>query len=137
MRVGRPGRRLNRLAGCLSALAVFAATAVWVAPSASAQVAILGLRKSVSLNPPTVPPNERFTWFLSASCSSLSEPCRGVQIVDVLPASLATAAADVQLGGQAQSFNYNPATRTATFTMFDPMLPGTIAQVVWMAPSAR
>ena len=102
---------------------------MWVAPSAGAQVAILALRKSVSLNPATVPPNERFTYFLSASCSSLSEPCTGVQIVDVLPPELATGAADVELGGQAASFNYNAATRTATFTMFDPMLAGTIAQV--------
>lgn len=128
MRVGRP-RRLMRLASCLSALAMFVGTSVWSAPPAAAQTAVLALRKSVSLNPPTVPPNERFTYFLSASCSSLSEPCTGVQIVDVLPPELATSAADVELGGQAAAFNYNAATRTATFTMFDPMLPGTIAQV--------
>ena len=58
MRVGRPGRRLNRLAGCLSALAVFAGTTVWVSQPVAAQVAVLGIAQ-VGVPQPGDRPAER------------------------------------------------------------------------------
>ncbi len=130
MRRDRHGRWLVRLTRVAGAFGVAAASAVVIASPASAQTAQLGLSKSVSLPPPaTVAPNQAFTYFLSYSCSSLSAPCAGGVITDVLPPQLSGAAADVVLSGNFQTASYNPANRTATFVLFTPLDPGTTAQV--------
>jgi LPXTG-motif cell wall-anchored protein/uncharacterized repeat protein (TIGR01451 family) len=129
MRVDRPGRRLNRLAGALAVFAITAGSAVFWPGSASAQTADLGLTKSVSPAIGAFPPNREFNFFLSYSCSSLSEPCTGARIVDVIPPQLSRAVADVSFGGNFADVQYDPATGTATFIMFDPLPAGTTAQV--------
>jgi uncharacterized repeat protein (TIGR01451 family)/LPXTG-motif cell wall-anchored protein len=102
---------------------------VWAADSAGAQSAEVDLGKSVALNPAQVGPGQRFTYFLSYSCSSLTAFCTGARIVDVLPPQLSRAATDVEFGGNFASSSYDPATGTATFVLFDPLPPGTTAQV--------
>jgi hypothetical protein len=131
MKVGKPRGRLRRLLGATAAFAVASSVAVFAAHDAGAQTAELALRKSVSLNPAQVAPGDRFTFFLSYSCSSLSDPCRGARITDVLPPQLSRAAADVELGGNfdPSGTTYDPATGTVSFALFDPLAPGTTAQV--------
>ena len=97
--------------------------------TAQAQTSTLGLTKSVSLNPAVIGPAESFTYFLSYSCSSLTTPCTGAQIVDVLPPQLSRLATDVRLGGNFRSSSYDASTGTVTFTLFDPLPAGTTAQV--------
>ena len=131
MNVRTPRRRLRRFLGATAAVAVVAGVAVLPSGTASAQTAGLGLTKAVQLNPAQAAPGERFTYFLSYSCSSLTTPCENAVITDVLPPQLSRAAADVELGG---NFNpagtsYNAATGTATFNLFTPLPPGTTAQV--------
>ncbi len=131
MNVGTPHGRLRRLLCATAAVAVVAGVAVLPSGTASAQTAGLGLTKAVQLSPPQAAPGDRFTYFLSYSCSSLTTPCTDAQIVDVLPPQLSRAAADVELGGNFDpaGTSYNAATGTATFNLFTPLPPGTTAQV--------
>ena len=96
----RPVRRLPWIRA-LVALSLAAAPVVLSAGPAQAQVAVLGLRKAVSLPAPNeVAPATPFTYFLSYSCSSLNLDCTGVTITDVIPPQLSRLASDVKLVGQ-------------------------------------
>jgi uncharacterized repeat protein (TIGR01451 family) len=128
MRVDGPPRRQLLIRALIAAS--LAATPVLVsAAPAQAQTAQLGLNKSVSLNPRQIGPAQQFTYFLSYSCSSLTEPCRGARITDVLPPQLSRLATDVRFAGNFQSVSYNAANGTVTFVLFDPLPAGTTAQV--------
>ena len=84
----KPVRRLPWIRA-LVALSLAAAPVVLSAGPAQAQVAVLGLRKAVSLPAPNeVAPVTPFTYFLSYSCSSLNLDCTGVTITDVIPPQL-------------------------------------------------
>ena len=129
MRVEQPRRRV-RLVRALIALGLVAAPVVIGATPAGAQTATLGLSKSVSLPAPAqAAPAQPFVYFLNYACSSLTENCTGAKIVDVLPPQLSHAATDVEFKGNFKTVTYNPATGTATFTLFDPLPAGTTAQV--------
>ena len=124
MRVDKPKSR--GLLRAIVAVSLATAPVVIGAGTAHAQTATLGLSKSVSLSPPQVAPATPFTFFLSYSCSSLSEACVGAKIVDVLPPQLSHAATDVKLQGNFKTATYDAATGTATFTLFTPLPAGTI-----------
>ena len=113
MRIGM-GPRRGRFVRASIAFSLAVAPVVLSTGPASAQVAVLGLRKAVSLPAPaTVAPATNFTYFLSYSCSSLSQDCVGATIVDVLPPELSHLATDVKLAGNFASANYDAATGTA------------------------
>jgi uncharacterized repeat protein (TIGR01451 family) len=125
----KPRGRLPWIRG-LIALSLAAAPVMLSSGPANAQVAVLGLRKAVSLPPPSeVAPATPFTYFLSYSCSSLSQDCHGAVITDVIPAELSRQVADVKLAGNFASATYDAATGTARFVLFDPVAAGTTAQV--------
>ena len=95
----KPVRRLPWIRA-LVALSLAAAPVVLSAGPAHAQPAVLGLRKAVSLPAPNeVAPATPFTYFLSYSCSSLSQDCVGATITDVIPPQLSRQVQDVKLSG--------------------------------------
>ena len=113
-RTGGRGPLRRRIRCVVAALAVVAAPTVISVGPANAQVpAELDLAKSVSQ--PTAAPGEDVIFFLSYSCTSLTEPCIGATVTDTLPPELSRAAADVQFGGNFADVTYNPTTGTALF----------------------
>ena len=131
MRTGTSPWRPRRLLRAAIALSLAAAPVIVAGGEATAQTApLLSLRKSVSLpNPATAAPGEPFSFFLSYSCSSLSTPCVGATITDVIPPQLSRQVADVRFQGNFQSVNYDASSGTAVFTLFSPIAAGTTAQV--------
>jgi uncharacterized repeat protein (TIGR01451 family) len=131
MRFGTSPWRPRRLLRAAVALSLAAAPVIVAGGEVSGQtLAVLGLRKSVSLpDPATAAPGEPFTFFLSYSCSSLSTPCVGATITDVIPPQLSRQVNDVRFQGNFQSVNYDANTGTATFVLFSPLAAGTTAQV--------
>ena len=131
MRVGIQPRRPLRLLRAFVALSLATVPVVLSAgPATSQNPALLALRKTVALPPPAeAAPGVPFTYILSYSCSSLSAPCEGSTIVDVLPPELSHLVGDVELKGNFATASYDAATGTATFVLFNPLPAGTTAQV--------
>ncbi|HEX6785686.1 MAG TPA: hypothetical protein VF076_00700, partial [Acidimicrobiales bacterium] len=125
----KPLRRLPWIRG-LVALSLVAAPVMLSEGAAHAQTAVLGLSKSVSLPPPhEVGPVTPFTYFLSYSCSSLSQDCANATIDDVIPPELSRLAADIKLSGNFITASYDATTGTAHFVLVNPVPAGTTAQV--------
>ena len=120
-------RRFARALGTLRVCVIVLALSAVSPPAVAVDNAEVDIAKSAPKT--TAGISEDFTYFLSYSCVSLTTPCDGATVTDVLPPQVSRATADVEFGGNFADVNYTAATGSAVFTLFSPLPAGATAQI--------